>query len=94
MANLAIAWTDTPDSSNVSRVFYHEATKTLCVQFHNGGLYTYLGPSEEIYMGLVHAPSVGQYLHRVIKAFPYTRWESEAELVNYLNVSAKNVHEK
>jgi hypothetical protein len=91
MAQPNIKWTETPDSSNVSRVMYHEPTQTICVQFHNGGLYTYLGASEEIYMGLVHAPSVGQYLHRVIKAFPYTRWESETELMDYLKIGDHTV---
>lgn len=81
----AIAWTDTPDSSNVKRVYYHESTQTVCVQFQNGGLYTYLDPTEEIYMGLIHAPSVGKYLNNVLKAFPYARWYSEQELIDYLS---------
>lgn len=93
MTDQAIKWSDIEDSTNVRRVFYHEPTHTICVQFHNGGLYTYLGPTEEIYMGLVHAPSVGQYLHRVVKAFPYTRWESEDDLTNYLG-GIKHVQEK
>lgn len=90
--NAAIDWVEL-DSSNVKRAAYHENTKTICVEFHSGGLYTYLGPNEEIYMGLVHAVSVGQYLNRVVKTFPYTRWESEADLMDYLNVK-KNVQHK
>jgi hypothetical protein len=85
--NAPLEWVDTPDSSNVSRVMYHEPTQTICVQFHNGGLYTYLGASEEIYMSLVHADSVGKYLNNVVKSFPYTRWESEADLMDYLGVN-------
>lgn len=84
-----IKWTETPDSSNVRQVFYHEPTSTVCVQFNNGGLYTYLGPTMDIYMGLVHAPSIGKYLNNVIKAFPYTRWDSEADLVDYLSHKAE-----
>lgn len=84
-----IKWTDTPDSSNVSRVFYHEPTQTIGVQFVSGGLYSYLGATEEIYENLVHAPSVGKYLNDVIKSFPYTRWESEMELSNYLSIKAE-----
>lgn len=89
----SIKWEDLSDSTNVSRVSYHEDTQTICVQFHSGGLYTYLGANEEVYMGLVHAASVGQYLHRVVKAFPYTRWESEEALIDYLN-TGKSVQPK
>lgn len=89
MAEVMIEWVDTPDSSNVSRVFYHIHTQTVCVQFNSGGLYTYLGPTEEIYMGLVHAPSVGKYLNNVIKAFPYTRWDNESDLIDYLATKAQ-----
>lgn len=90
MPKTNLDWVELADSSNVSRVFYHEETQTIGVMFNSGGLYTYLGPPMEVYMGLVHANSVGQYLHSVVKAFPYTRWESETELMDYLNVS-KNV---
>lgn len=89
MAQQEIKWTVTPDSSNIARVFYHEETKTIGVQFLNGGLYSYLGASEEIYENLVHAPSVGKYLNAVVKAFPYTRWDSEMELSNYLAIKAE-----
>lgn len=90
--NAAIDWVEL-DSSNIKRAAYHEDTQTVCVEFHSGGLYTYLGPPMEVYMGLVHANSVGQYLHRVLKAFPYTRWESETDLTDYLN-TAKSVQSK
>lgn len=86
-------WVELPDGSNVARAAYHEETQTIAVQFKGGGLYTYLGPNEEVYMGLVHAASVGQYLHRVVKAFPYTRWESEADMTDYL-FAAKSVQPK
>lgn len=81
-----IPWTAIEESSNVDAVAY-DGSHTVCVRFRNGGLYTYLGPNEEIYMGLIHAPSVGRYLHRVLKQFPYTRWESEDELLNHLNIA-------
>lgn len=81
----SIAWTLT-DSTNISGLFYSERTNTVCVRFQNGGLYTYMGVPEETFMNLLHAPSMGQYLHNVIKAFPYTRWGSEQELLDYLNL--------
>lgn len=90
--SLKIEWVEL-DGSNVKRAAYHEDTQTVCVEFHSGGLYTYLGPNHEVYMGLVHANSVGQYLHRVLKAFPYTRWDNENDLADYLNVS-KSVQSK
>ena len=85
-----INWESIEDSSNVHSLFWHEPTETICVRFNGGGLYTYMGrlpdmSSQEIYMGLRYADSVGKYLHRVVKALPYTRWGSEAELLNHLN---------
>lgn len=80
-----IAWQDV-ESSNIQSVFYHDRTKTICVRFLNGGLYSYIGADYDIYMNLVHAPSVGKYLHFVVKALPFTRWDSEAELIEHLNV--------
>jgi KTSC domain len=80
-----IDWTD-HESSNVKASFYHKPSDTTVIKFHGGGLYSYIGAGQEIYMGLVHAPSVGRYLNQVLKAFPYTRWESEDELIAHLNV--------
>jgi hypothetical protein len=79
-----IDWTNV-ESSNVKCLFFDEKTQTICVTFHNGGIYTYIGASMEIYMSLIHAPSVGKYLNNVIKSFPYTRWEDEKQLLAHLN---------
>jgi len=73
------------ESSNVSAVTFDPKTHIIGVKFINGGLYTYQGANEEIFMNLLHAPSVGRYLHNVIKAFPYTRWDTEKELLVHLN---------
>jgi hypothetical protein len=85
-----IEWEEV-DSSNVSAVFLHEPTNTICVQFNNGGLYSYIVhhkdmPTVEIYGNLRMATSVGRYLNNVIKAFPYTRWDSEQDLLAHLNI--------
>lgn len=80
-----IAWVDV-DSTNVKSVFHSDKTDTVFVKFHNGGLYAYMGVNEEVYMGLAGAVSVGQYLHRVLKAYPYTRYDTEADLLDYLNI--------
>lgn len=79
-----IPWDRIEDSSNVHSLYRHE-DGTICVRFNGGGLYTYIGAPEEVYMGLRYAESVGSYLHRVIKAYPYTRWDTEATLLNHLN---------
>lgn len=80
----SIPWTMI-DSSNVKAAYRDDKHSTVVVQFNNGGLYTYMGVNLEIYMGFLHAPSVGQYLHNVLKAFPYTRHESEQDIIDYLN---------
>lgn len=81
----AIDWS-TVDSSNVSALAFDQKSQTICVRFANGGLYSYIGANLEIFNDLLHAPSVGKHLNSVVKAFPYTRWESEAELIAHLNV--------
>lgn len=79
-------WTEV-DSSNVGSVAYHERSKTLCVKFLNGGLYSYMAAEPEHYMGMIGSESVGKYLNNVIKAtLPYTRWQSEAELIEHLSI--------
>lgn len=82
-----ITW-EQVESSNVSALFFHEDSQTLCVRFNNGGLYSYIGLDHEIYMNLRMAKSVGKYLANVVKAFPYTRWETENELITHLNVAS------
>lgn len=80
-----IDWTEV-ESSNIEAIAFDEKTQTICVKFIHGGIYSYIGANMEIYMNFRHAPSMGQYLHNVIKAFPYTRWGTETELLNHLNV--------
>jgi KTSC domain len=86
MALKEIGWDQVEDSSNVAALFHHEPTNTICVRFRSGGLYSYMGGDHEMFMSLKHADSVGRYLNNVVKALPYTRWVSEDELLNYLNI--------
>jgi len=75
-------WTDV-DSSNVRRVGYHEDTRTLCVEFSNGGLYTYSDVDNEIFVSMVHAESVGRYLNQMVKVMhPYTKFNTHEELLS------------
>jgi hypothetical protein len=79
-----IEWQDV-ESSNIKSTFYHDPSQTICVRFNSGGLYSYMAP-KDVYVDFVHAPSMGAYLNAVIKAFPYTRWGTEQELLHHLNV--------
>jgi hypothetical protein len=81
-----IKWAKVEESTNVHSLFFHEPTQTICVKFHHGGIYSYTGGNLEIYMNLKMAPSVGRYLNNVVKSLPYSRWESEEELANYLHL--------
>ena len=73
------------ESSNVHQLFHSDERDVLCVRFNNGGLYSYIGCNHEMYMNLRMSPSVGKYLNNVVKALPFQRWESEEDLLNYLN---------
>jgi hypothetical protein len=62
------------DSSNIDSIGYDEETKTLRVQFLNGGIYDYAGVSQAQFDALLSSDSKGQYLNMAIKSqFPYTR---------------------
>jgi hypothetical protein len=82
----SIPWEPIEDSSNIQATFWHDKTQTICVKFNSGGIYSYIGAPETVYLDLRHAQSVGQYLHRVVKAYPYTRWDTESDLLSHLNV--------
>ena len=81
---LKIPW-EQAESSNIEAIAYHEPSHTLCIKFQSGGLYSYM-TTEDVYVGLRHASSMGRYLHNVVKAYPYTRWETEHELLHHLNL--------
>lgn len=54
-------------SSNVDKVGYDEATKTLGVVFKNGGAYHYADVPKSVYDALLAADSVGAYIHAHVK---------------------------
>lgn len=80
----AIPW-DEVESDNIKSLYWDDATQTICVRFNGGGVYSYIGADIERYTNLRMAPSIGKYLHNVIKALPYTRWDSEQALIDHLN---------
>jgi hypothetical protein len=54
-------------SSQVESIGYDAATKTMAVQFHNGGLYRYDGVPPDVYEAALKAQSVGKFLAQSIK---------------------------
>lgn len=59
-------------SSDVSEIGYDFDTATLRIRFLKGGaLYDYYGVPEDVYMGLMSASSIGQYLNVYIKKGGY-----------------------
>lgn len=59
-------------SSNLKAVGYDSATKTLEIEFLNGGLYQYSGVHESVYQALMSASSHGQYFDSHIKKGGYS----------------------
>ena len=61
-------------SSNVRSIGYDEATKTMRVRFHNGGVYDYSDVPPEIYHSVLYSESVGGSLHQNVKGrYDYRR---------------------
>lgn len=58
-------------SSNLKAVGYDAETKTLQIEFLNGGLYEYYNIPENIYKGLMAASSHGSYFDQHIKKGGY-----------------------
>lgn len=58
-------------SSNLKAVGYDSATKTLEIEFLDGGLYEYFGVPASVHQGLMSASSHGQYFDQYIKKGGY-----------------------
>ena len=54
-------------SSSISSVGYDPKTLTLEVQFRSGEIYKYEEVPEDVYIGLMDAPSKGSYINDVVK---------------------------
>lgn len=84
MAFHSISWVGVT-SSNISQVAYDDNTKTLIVQFSNGGLYSYSNVDHDIFVTMQSVPSVGRYFNMMVKAVhDYQKWTSEPELLQFL----------
>jgi hypothetical protein len=61
-------------SSNIRSIGYDGVSMILEVEFLNGSVYQYRGVPSEVHIGLMQAPSHGQYLNRYVKGtYAYTR---------------------
>ncbi|MFE1961400.1 KTSC domain-containing protein [Streptomyces sp. NPDC059479] len=58
-------------SSSLASVGYETQSRTLEVQFKNGGIYRYAGVPEAVHSGLMRAPSKGRYFDAFIKKAGY-----------------------
>ena len=54
-------------STNIKSIGYDKNTKTLEVEFKNGGLYRYSGVPVNIYNNLMNSDSHGKFLAKFIK---------------------------
>lgn len=62
------------ESSNLRSVGYDEATQTLEIEFHRGGVYQYYDVPSEVYQELLRAPSLGKYFYaRIRNTYRYKR---------------------
>ncbi|MBK7580056.1 MAG: KTSC domain-containing protein [Myxococcales bacterium] len=67
-------------SSNLRAAEYDVGTQTLIIDFQGGRRYEYNGVPQNIYAGLLRAPSHGQYFHqwirnRTLTATCMTEWQ-------------------
>jgi hypothetical protein len=61
-------------SSNLKSVGYDAESKTLEVEFHDGGVYQYFNVPAVVHRDLLHAPSIGKYFAFFIKdAYRYRK---------------------
>lgn len=61
-------------SSNVVSIGYDPGSMTLEVEFRDGAIYQYFDVPEVVYQELMHASSIGQYMHNNIRnAYRYAK---------------------
>jgi hypothetical protein len=55
------------ESSSLRSIGYDRETQTLEVEFHGGRTYRYLGVPPEVWAGLRHAASKGQFFQTFVR---------------------------
>jgi hypothetical protein len=67
-------WISTPQSNNVARFRYDEASQTLTVEFNSGSRYNYYDVRQHIFEEMKSADSKGKFLNDQIKGvYRYAR---------------------
>ncbi|AKJ64776.1 KTSC domain-containing protein [Kiritimatiella glycovorans] len=67
-------WTESPESSNITRFGYDEASQVLFVEFKNGSVYQYFDVPSTLFEQMKAAPSKGGFLAQNIKGtYRYAR---------------------
>lgn len=70
---------DFENSSNIAGADYDPASEKLTVRFRNGGQYAYAGVPQDVYAGLLSAPSAGSYFGSYIRnAYEAAKLEPES----------------
>jgi KTSC domain len=63
-------------SSNIESIGYDAENEMVYVRFLNASTYAYKGVPQHEFDNLLHAPSLGSYMHRNYKnVYPYERVE-------------------
>jgi len=55
------------NSSNIKSIGYESNSKTLEIEFRDGGIYQYFNVTSNIYKEFISAPSIGSFFHKYIK---------------------------
>jgi hypothetical protein len=55
------------ESNSIAAVKHDPASRTLTVQFNNGGFYTYTGVSADQHAALMRSGSIGTHFHKHIR---------------------------
>ena len=58
---------ETVSSSNLRSIGYDRSIQTLEIEFNSGGIYQYSQVPENVYTGLMDAPSHGRHFNHFIK---------------------------
>jgi hypothetical protein len=67
-------WIESPESSNIARFTYVEASHVLKVEFKDGAIYDYFDVPLEVFQSMRAAPSKGKFLAQSIRAvYRYAR---------------------
>jgi hypothetical protein len=67
-------WIESPESSNIARFRFDDATRVLYVEFHDGSIYRYFDVPLSVFECMRTAPSKGQFLAVSVKGiYRYAR---------------------